>query len=642
MKKKRLLSAFLAAAMTVSLAACGSSDNGAVTNNANDANAVAATEAVEEGTEAAAASERPTSPQGQLIIGTLTDLEQDFYDPTFNSSATNYKVQLGMLHGYGTVVTSKDGQWMTDPMVVANLDTVENEDGTKTFTITLNDGLLWSDGSAVTAKDYVFALLLESSPEMMGVDNYAATNYVFLDGWSAFNSGETKALKGVHYIDDKTFSMTVAAEELPYHYDLAYASALPRPLAVIAPGCDIEDTEEGATITGDFTTDLLLETINDTDTGYRYNPQVTCGPYKLESYDASSRQGVFVVNENYVGDMNGIKPMIEKVIIKTVTADTQINELKAGTVDLLFEVSGGTDIEAGLDLVDEGVAQKHTYFRNGYGMIQFDCSQFPTDSQNVRQAIAYCLDRNEFARQYSGGYATIVHGEYGLSSWEYQASKDWIDQNLNTYDKDIEAAKTLLAEDGWNLNESGEEYKDGDGTRYKEVDGELVPLVIQWCNAEGNPVAELLATMLPEAMAEAGMELKSTTTDFPTLLNAIDHQGETIYNMYNLGTGFSLQHSPWYYYSLDEQYMGNGYNSSWILDEELADTALALKSIPLENEDEWLAAWQNYQMVWNEKLPKLPLYSDEYHDFYSNKLQGWDTSSIWDWTAALVEAWVTE
>lgn len=641
MKKKRLLSTLLVAAMTVSLAACGSSDDGTVTNNANDANAVNATEAVEEGTEAAAASERPESPMGQLVIGTTTDLEQDFYDSVFNNSATNYKVQLGMLHGYTTVTTTKDGEWITDPMVVANLDTVENEDGTKTFTITLNDGLLWSDGSAITAKDYVFALLLESSPEMMGVDNYADTNYTFLDGWDAFNSGETKALKGVHLIDDKTFSMTVAAEELPYHYDLAYASAMPRPIAVIAPGCDIEDTEEGATITGDFTTDLLLETINDPETGYRYNPQVTCGPYKLESYDASSRQGTFVVNENYVGDVNGIKPMIQKVIIKTVTDDTQINELKAGTVDLLFQISGGTSIEAGLDLVDEGVAQKHTYFRYGYGKIHFDCSQFPTDSQNVRQAVAYCLDRNEFARQYSGGYATIVHAEYGLSQWEYQESKDWIDQNLNAYDKDIEAAKALLVEDGWTLNKNGEEYQDGDGTRYKEVDGELKPLVIQWCNSEGNPVSELLATMLPEAMAEAGMELKATTTDFPTLISAIEHQGENTYNMYNLGTGFSLQHSPWYYYSTDEQYLGN-LNENWIVDQELSDAALALKSIPLENKDEWISAWQNYQKVWNEKLPNIPLYSDEYHDFYSNKLQGWDTSSIWDWTAALCEAWVTE
>ena len=415
----------------------------------------------------------------------------------------------------------------------------------------------------------------------------------------------------------------------------------PRPLAVIAPGCDVVDSEEGASITGEFTTDLLLETINNTDTGYRYNPKVTCGPYKLESYDASSRQGTFVVNENYAGNINGIKPSIQKVIIKTVTSDTRINELQAGTVDLLFEVSGGTEIEAGLDLVDAGTAEKNTFFRYGYGKIQFDCSQFPTDSEKVRQAVAYCLDRNEFARQYSGGYATIVHAEYGLSQWEYQESKDWIDQNLNTYEKNIETAKQLLAEDGWTLNSSGGEYKDGDGTRYKKVDGELKPLVIQWCNTEKNPVSELLSTMLPEAMAEAGMELQATTTDFPTLMNAIDHASETVYNMYNLATGFSLQHSPWYYYSMDEQYLGS-LNQNWIQDQELADAALTLKSIPGDDKEAWLTAWQNYQKVWNEKMPNIPLYSDEYHDFYAPKLQGWESTAIWDWPSALVESWVTE
>lgn len=634
--KKKLLSVLLTAAMAVSLVACGN-DGGAVTNNADDANAVESTESA---SNEPVATERPDAPMGQLVIGATTDLSQDFYDPIFCNDATNYKL-YGLLHGYTAVGTNKGGEWITDSTVVADLQSVENEDGTKTFTIKLNDGLLWTDGSAVTAKDYVFALLLESSPEMMGVDNYADTNYTFLDGWKAFNSGETKALKGVHLIDDLTFSMTVAAEELPYHYDLAYAGVTPRPLAVIAPGCDVEDTEDGATITGDFTTDLLLETINDADTGYRYNPQVTCGPYKLENYDAASRQGTLVVNDKYAGNFEGVKPVIEKVIIKTVTDDTQINELQAGTVDLLFQIAGGTDIEAGLDLVDQGLAQKHTYFRYGYGKIHFDCSQFPTDSEKVRQAIAHCLDRNEFARQYSGGYATIVHAEYGLSQWEYQESKDWIDENLNTYDKDVEAAKALLVEDGWTLNADGEEYKDGDGTRYKEVDGELKPLVIQWCNSEGNPVSELLSTMLPETMAEAGMELQATTTDFPTLADAIDHKGETIFNMYNLGTGFSLQQSPWYYYSTDETYMGS-LNSNWIYDEELSEAAWALKSIPGDDKETWLTAWRDYEKVWNEKLPNIPLYSDEYHDFYSNKLQGWETSSIWFWSDALIYAWVTE
>ncbi len=650
--KRKLLSVLLASAMLVSLTACGNNDNGAVTNNESAAPKTESTAPAEENDDAEASepstestapevsSERPTTPSGQLIIGTTTDLEQDFYDPIYNNSATNYKV-CGLLHGYGTVITTKEGEWQTDPVVVADLQTAENEDGTKTYTIKINDGLVWSDDSPLTAKDYVFALLLESSPEMMGVDNYAATGYTTLEGWADFNSGSTKALKGVHLIDDMTFSVTIAASELPYHYDLAYASVTPRPLAVLAPGCDIEDTEEGATITGDFTTEVLLETIGNTDTGYRYNPQVVCGPYKLVSYDASSRQGTFEVNEKFAGTFDGVKPMIKTVIIKTVTADTEINELQAGTVDLLFQISGGDSIEAGLDLVDAGVAQKHTFFRYGYGKIQFDCSQFPTDSENVRQAIAYCLDRNEFARQCSGGYATVVHGEYGLSQWEFVDSKDWIDENLNTYEKDIEKAKEVLAADGWNLNASGEEYKDGDGLRYKDVDGELKPLEIQWCNSEGNPVSELLGTMLPDAMKEAGMELKATTTDFPTLLSGINHDGETTYNMYNLATGFSLQHSPWYYYSMDEMYLGS-LNDNWILDQELADAAWALKAIPGDDDAAWLAAWQNYQKVWNQKLPNIPLYSDEYHDFYSNKLQGWDTSSIWDWTSALVYAWVTE
>ena len=137
------------------------------------------------------------------------------------------------------------------------------------------------------------------------------------------------------------------------------------------------------------------------------------------------------------------------------------------------------------------------------------------------------------------------------------------------------------------------------------------------------------------------MELKATTTDFPTLLSGINHDGETTYNMYNLATGFSLQHSPWYYYSMDEMYLGS-LNDNWILDQELADAAWALKAIPGDDDAAWLAAWQNYQKVWNQKLPNIPLYSDEYHDFYSNKLQGWDTSSIWYWTSALVYAWVTE
>lgn len=636
-KSKKILSLLLAGLLTLSVAACGQQQT--VTNNDQGSSSSEASQASEESSDLSS-GERPTEPTGQLVIGSITQVINEFYDTGFSTSETNYNMYDLIHGGYDTVVFSKEGEFQYNDTVVASHEETENEDGTKTYTVTINDGLVWSDGTPITAKDYVFAVLLENSDEMAGVDGYPCnTGYSYV-GYDEWLDGSADAFAGVHLVDDMTFSLTVKAEELPYHFDITYATIRPRPLHVIAPECDVEDTENGATITGDFTTELLQETINNVDTGYRYNPKVTCGPYLFDNFDEASQQATLKANPEFVGDYRGVKPSIETLVIKTVSSDTMMNELESGSVDLLYGCSGGDTINAGLDLVEEGKAADATYMRNGYGKIQFDCSVFPTDSQNVRQAIAYCLDRNEFARQYTGGYGSVVHSFYGLAQWEYQDSVEWINENLNTYEMNVDAAKELLEADGWNLNADGTPYS-GTGTRYKEVDGEIVPLVITWCNSEGNPVSELLATMLPETMAEAGIELQATTTDFATLQNGILHAGDTMYNMYNLATGFATANSPWYYFSSDEAWMGN-YNTNWIADEELNDAVVPLKSIPYEDSEAWLEAWQNFIKVWNEKLPDIPLYSDEYYDFYSTRVQGWENTATWGWQNAVLDAWVSE
>lgn len=636
-KSKKILSLLLAGLLTLSVAACGQQQT--VTNNDQGSSSSEASQASEESSDLSS-GERPTEPTGQMVIGSTTQVINEFYDTGFSASETNYNMYDLIHGGYDTVVFSKEGEFQYNDTVVASHEETENEDGTKTYTVTINDGLVWSDGTPITAKDYVFAVLLENSDEMAGVDGYPCNGGYSYVGYDEWLDGSADAFAGVHLVDDMTYSLTVKAEELPYHYDITYASLRPRPLHVIAPECDVEDTENGATITGDFTTELLQETINNVDTGYRYNPKVTCGPYLFDNFDEASQQATLKANPEFVGDYRGVKPSIETLVIKTVSSDTMMNELESGSVDLLYSCSGGDTINAGLDLVEEGKAADTTYMRNGYGQLQFDCSVFPTDSQNVRQAIAYCLDRNEFARQYTGGYGSVVHSFYGLAQWEYQDSVEWINENLNTYEMNVEEAKKLLEADGWNLNADGTPYS-GTGTRYKDVDGELKPLVITWCNSEGNPVSELLATMLPETMAEAGMELQATTTDFATLQNGILHAGDTMYNMYNLATGFATANSPWYYFSSDEAWMGN-YNTNWIADEELNDAVMPLKSIPYEDTEAWLEGWQNFIKVWNEKLPNVPLYSDEYYDFYSTRVQGWENTATWGWQNAVLDAWVTE
>lgn len=652
--KKRMLALLMSAVVVAGLAACGG-DDGAVSNNENDNQQAEQPEDTEgsgesegegdtEGEGAGGAEDtavKPTEPTGQVVIGSGTAVENDWYDTAYENSAFNYKAYSLIHSGGDTIIYNKEGQFEVNPTVVKNLETTENEDGSKTFTITINDGLLWSDGTPITAKDYVFEILLDASPEMAGVDSYPNTwNYTHVVGIDEYYEG-ADTLAGVHLVDDMTFSITAKAEELPFHYDITYATAMPRPMAVIAPGCDVVDAPEGVSITGEFTTDVLMKTINDPDTGYRFNPQVTCGPYLFKGYDTAAQQATLEVNPNFAGDYRGVKPLIKTLILKTVKEETMVDELKAGTVDILFQ-TGGKTIEAGLDLVDEGAAIKNAFFRNGYGMISFDCSQFPTDSANVRKAIALCLDRNEFARQYSGGHASVVHSEYGLAQWEYMEAKDWIDENLDTYDMDLDRAKQLLVEDGWTLNKDGGEYKDGDGLRYKDVDGERKALQIEWCNSEGNPVSELLATMLPEAMAEIGMELLPTTVDSATLFDARGHQTEKLYNMYNLGNGFATAYSPWYYYSSDDQWMGSGYNSTWIKDQELNDVTNAMKSIPYEDTEAWLEKWKEFVKAFNDKMPNIPLYSDEYHDFLNPRIHDWESTSIWEWNSAILDAWVAE
>ena len=58
--------------------------------------------------------------------------------------------------------------------------------------------------------------------------------------------------------------------------------------------------------------------------------------------------------------------------------------------------------------------------------------------------------------------------------------------------------------------------------------------------------------------------------------------------------------------------------------------------------EEYLDRFVAFQKRWNELLPDLPLYSNEYHDFFNNKLKGYEgiKDSIWDLTSQINYCWV--
>ncbi len=54
--------------------------------------------------------------------------------------------------------------------------------------------------------------------------------------------------------------------------------------------------------------------------------------------------------------------------------------------------------------------------------------------------------------------------------------------------------------------------------------------------------------------------------------------------------------------------------------------------------------YQESYLLWmslqNEFLPELPLYSNDYHDLYNNSIYGFETSPLYTWPYAIVNAWV--
>lgn len=603
---KKGLSLLLALALTVNLAGCGSSTS---SSNSN-----------------------------QLIIGSTTDVNADFMSGWTNIAVNSYIKTL--MSGYETISYTKEGTFVPNMTTLAqDIETTENSDGTKTFTMTINEGLVYNDGSAITAEDYVFSALLAASPEFGSLDasNFSGSHLV---GFEDFNSGESRTFSGIRLIDDYTFSFTVKAEELPYYYDIYYASAEPSSIATLAPGVTVYDEGNGVTISEEFTSELLQETILDPETGARYNPTVTSGPYQFVSYDSSTYQAVIEINPNFVGNYEGQTPSIQTLIFKSVVNATQFDELAAGSVDLIQGVSGGDSINTGLDLVDNGSVDYFSYPRNGYGKITFACNFGPTEDPLVRQAISYTLDREEFAKVYTGGFGQLTHGYYSYSSWEYQDNADAINDEFEIYTKDLEKAEALLIEAGWTLNANGDDYVKGTDTlRYKKVDGVLTPLEIEWANTPDNPVSDLIALMLPDAMAEVGMKLNPTTIEFAVLLENMQQTGgQQNYHMYNSSLGFATLPSPWYYFNSDLETYGGAYNPWFIADETLNDIVNEMKYLEAGDSESWSKLWLAMQIRINELCIELPLYSDEYHDFFSSKLEGYEPSSIWSLGYSLVYA----
>ena len=182
---KKILAMLLVVAMLLGLVACGGTGN---------------------------------KPAGASSLAVCLASEPDTLDPALNSAVDGATMIAHLFSGLAKWAQDGSGKLVIVADAAKELvEGVVNADGTVTYTYTLRDGMKWSDGKDVTAKDFEFAWQRAAS-EALGADY----GYMFevVDGY-----GTDKL--NVKAVDDKTLEVTLANAVAYWNELLAFPTYFP-------------------------------------------------------------------------------------------------------------------------------------------------------------------------------------------------------------------------------------------------------------------------------------------------------------------------------------------------------------------------------------------------------------------------------
>ncbi|MCL1854414.1 MAG: hypothetical protein FWF86_01660 [Clostridia bacterium] len=169
---------------------------------------------------------------------------------------------------------------------------VEAEDGCRTYRFELAEGLAFSDGTPITAENYVFSVLLSCSGAAaeLGLGRPDA----FYDGLEEYEAGGP--FTGVRLYSEREFSLCLP-EDLRGESQWTQLDVIPYPIHEIAPECRVRDDGQGAYLTEALTADGLESALLDAETGYLVNPAVSSGLYRVTAYNPHTREIWLMENE---------------------------------------------------------------------------------------------------------------------------------------------------------------------------------------------------------------------------------------------------------------------------------------------------------------------------------------------------------
>ena len=221
---KKMIALLLALIMVFSLVACSSSSAPA---------ADASTDSTNNDTAATPAdTAADTTGTGASEINVCLASEPDTIDPALNSAVDGATMLAHLFSGLAKWAQDENGNLEIVADAATELpEGVVNDDGTVTYTYTLRDGLVWSDGQPVTAGDFAFAWQRAASTELAADYGYM---FEVVDGyndiWATDDDGNylnPDAKLNVVAVDDKTLEVTTANYVAYWNELLAFPTYFP-------------------------------------------------------------------------------------------------------------------------------------------------------------------------------------------------------------------------------------------------------------------------------------------------------------------------------------------------------------------------------------------------------------------------------
>ncbi|HEX6288712.1 MAG TPA: ABC transporter substrate-binding protein [Herpetosiphonaceae bacterium] len=295
---------------------------------------------------------------------------------------------------------------------------------TTILTVKLRPGLRWSDGSPLTAQDLVGTYDLS---------------------WATQN-GTWDVLNEVVARDDTTVEFQLTTPSLSA-LRLLLRSYVPAPRSQYARWMDQARTLRQQR--RDPERDEVKRLVDDL---YAFKPDeaVVYGPYQLDTTSITEAQLQLVKNPSgHRADQVGF----ERLIVYYGETAASVPLMLAGELDYSTHAYTPSDLAAFAQLPNVQIIRGPTGTGPG---LWFNQAVAPLSRKEVRQALAYVIDRQENARVALGDAAQPI---VKLAGFPDEAVDQWLSKDaaaqLNTYPKDLRKAEALLSGIGFTRGADG-------------------------------------------------------------------------------------------------------------------------------------------------------------------------------------------